>query len=127
MHAFACIDSVQAYPLASPAFRIVAARALVAALDADEGGLAAFRALREATALVLRQVHHFTLDQLGRGAALGRQEADVDEMALDDVADRGEQRGHIAPLHPGAAARVEHRFQFLDDEAHITAEELKAV
>ena len=56
MHAFACIDSVQAYPLASPAFRIVAARALVAALDADEGGLAAFGALAHAV-LARGEVH----------------------------------------------------------------------
>ena len=38
-----------------------------------------------------------------------RQEADVDHVALDDVADRGQQRGDVfATSHPLAAARVEH-------------------
>ncbi|MCY1180260.1 hypothetical protein D9M73_206920 [compost metagenome] len=40
-------------------------------------------------------------------------------MAFDDVPDRRVQRRHVAALHPGAAARIEHRLEFLRDEGHI--------
>jgi len=40
---------------------------LIAAFDTDEGGLAAFGALRHwAPAFLARQVHHLALDELGR-------------------------------------------------------------
>src|SRR6266851_6453683 len=107
----------------SPTLRIVAARALVAVLDADERGLAAFRALCEPPCrarrwIGARQVDHLAL---GKRAAFRRQEADIDKMLLDDVADRCQQRGHVTSLHPRAAARIEHRFQLLDDEGDIAA------
>ncbi|EPX87122.1 hypothetical protein ruthe_00792 [Rubellimicrobium thermophilum DSM 16684] len=41
-------------------------------------------------------------------------------MPLDNPPDRGEDRGDIAPLHPGAAARIEHGLQLLDDEGHLS-------
>ena len=67
------------------------------------------------------------LDQPGLGAllccrlALAAQEADRHEMPLDDVADGREQARHVVPLHPPAAARIEHRLQLLDDEGHVAA------
>src|SRR3546814_2494130 len=49
------------------------------------------------------------------------QEADVDHVALDDTADRRQQRRHVAALHPGAAARIEHGLQLLDHEGDVAA------
>ena len=40
---------------------------------------------------------------------------------LDHLADGGQNGRHIAPLHPLAAARIEHRLQLLDDERDIAA------
>ncbi len=55
-------------PSREPALRVVAAHALIAAFDADEGGLAAFGALRHrAAALLARKVHDLALDECGRG------------------------------------------------------------
>src|SRR5438105_12423856 len=99
---------------ALPAFRVVAARALVAALDPDQRCLAAFWALRQASregSLVRDQRiagSDFLLADCSSLTAC-RQKADRDHVALDDVADRGQQRGHVLAVHPGAAARVEHR------------------
>ncbi len=42
-------------------------------------------------------------------------------MPLDDIADRSEQRGNVAALHPGAPARIEHRLQLLGDEGNVGA------
>ena len=52
---------------------------------------------------------------------LRRQKADLDHMALDHVADRRQQRGHVPPLHPGAAARVEYRLHLFDHEGNVAA------
>src|SRR6266851_2711410 len=90
------------------AFRIAAAGALVAVFDADEGRLAAFRALPEMRAGETEGGPRRPLaadgDHLGGQcplvlAVLWRQEADLDHVALDDVADRGEQRRNVAALH----------------------------
>ena len=53
--------------------------------------------------------------------ALARQEADGDHVALDHPADRGQDRGDIAPLHPCPAAGIEDGLQLLDHEAHVAA------
>ena len=42
-------------------------------------------------------------------------------MPLDHVADRRQQRGHIAPSHPLTAPGIEHRLQLVDHERHIAA------
>jgi hypothetical protein len=44
-------------------------------------------ASRHPRPVLARQIHHLALDRVGRRAALHRQEADIDEMPLDDVAD----------------------------------------
>ena len=44
-----------------------------------------------------------------------------DQMAFDHFPDRRQQRWDIAPAHPLAAARIEHRLQLLDHEADIAA------
>src|SRR6185437_10253928 len=72
----------------SAAFRIIAARALIAAFDPDECGLAAFRALRHAAVLAAGQVDDLALREFGRATAPRRHEADIDEVLFDDVADR---------------------------------------
>jgi len=47
---------------------------------------------------------------------------DHDQVLLDDFADLGDQRGHeMAARLPVAAARIEHRFQFLHQEGHVAA------
>src|SRR6056297_1166080 len=53
--------------------------------------------------------------------ALACEKADRDEMGLDHAADRREDRGDVLAAHPGAAARVEHRLEFLDHEGHVPA------
>ena len=53
--------------------------------------------------------------------ALRRDKADLDHVLLDDIANRGEQRGHVFAFHPGAAARIEYRLHLLDDKGHIAA------
>src|SRR5260370_38359835 len=65
----------------SPALRIAAARALVAVLDADESGLAAFGALRHAPAFA-RQVRHRPLLEHPRLLPARRQEAEMDQVRL---------------------------------------------
>src|ERR1051326_4677308 len=94
------------------AFRIGAAGALVAILEPDQRCLAAFRALPEPWAADTRRPLRLEIHDLGLEGPVGllrRQESDIDHMALDDVADGGEQGGHVLALHPGTAARVEHR------------------
>ena len=59
--------------------------------------------------------------RIGFAARPAAHEPDVDQMALDHLADRGQQRGHVAPAHPLAAARIEHRLQLLDHEGDIAA------
>src|ERR1700722_4844447 len=107
------------------AFRIVATRALVAVLAADEGRLAAFWALPQARTGQAAGGGLGQVDDLrhprGLIALLRRQEADLDHVPLDDVADRGEQRRHIAALHPRAATRVEYRLHLLDDKGDVAA------
>src|SRR5260370_42255219 len=108
--------------LSLPAFRVIAAGALVAAFDADQRGLAAFRALcqaRRSRSLVGDQTtagggHPLVADC--RAPPRRRQEADLDHVTLDDIADRGQQRGHVSAPHPGAAARIEDRLHLLDDK-----------
>src|SRR6266536_2007241 len=56
-----------------------------------------------------------------RGTQRRRQEADLDHVLLNDVADRGEQGGDVFALHPRPAARVEHRLHLLDDKGHVAA------
>ena len=50
-----------------------------------------------------------------------RQKTDLDQVAFDHAADRRQQRGHIAALHPLAAARVEHGLELLDHEGDVAA------
>jgi hypothetical protein len=52
----------------------------------------------------------------GRG-----QKSGPDHVGLDHFADRREQARHVASAHPLPALRIEHRFQFLDDEGDIAA------
>src|SRR3546814_8845166 len=107
--------------LTSSALGVAAARAEVAAFLADQAGAAALGALGEAGAAVrAAQVHHRALLLAGQGPPR-LQEADIDHVALDNAADGGQQRGHVAALHPGAAARVEYGLQLLDDEGDVAA------
>src|SRR6516225_11795245 len=49
------------------------------------------------------------------------QEPGVDHMALEDLADRGHQRRHIAALGPLAATWIEHLLQLVGDKGYIPA------
>src|SRR5665213_2852415 len=69
------------------AFRIAEARALIAALDADERRFAAFGALCEPRrGAGIRQVDDLALLQRLERSAARRQEAAVDHMAFEDIA-----------------------------------------
>lgn len=83
----------------SPAFGIAALEAIVAAFDFDQGRCPALRALGHRLACAT------CLKGIGRHGLCEK----PSEVPLDDVADRREQRRDVAPLHPGAAARIEHR------------------
>src|SRR3546814_4653134 len=84
---------------------ITAGGAEVAAFLADEAGAAALGALGEAgVGGRVAEVHHRALLLAARRLAR-LQEADVDHVALDDTADRRQQRRHVAALHPGTADR----------------------
>src|SRR5262249_19230474 len=106
--------------LLSPALRVTAARALVAVLDADQGGLSAFRALRHAPRLAGQVGDRALLDQ-GLVLLARRHKADIDHVLLDHIADRGEQRGHVTAAHPRAAARIEHGLHLLHHEGDVAA------
>ena len=51
----------------------------------------------------------FGLGCLGGLGVIGSGKPNVHQMLLDDLADGGQQRRHIMPRYPLAAARVEHR------------------
>src|ERR1700704_5431971 len=42
-------------------------------------------------------------------------------MVLDYLADGSQERRHVAPAHPLAAARIEDRFELFDDKTDIAA------
>src|SRR5271155_5548085 len=92
-----------------PAFGVAASCALVAILEADQRRFAAFRALPQprpgkpegVPGRPLRlEVDHLGVTLVMPGA--GRQKSDLDHVTLDDLADRGKQRGHELAFHPGA-------------------------
>src|SRR5260221_8240647 len=112
----------------SAAFAVAAGGAEIAPFLTDQGWRIAFRAMRQlagaaiAIALAISQVHHLAgRHVLDLSAVFGgiRNEADIDHMALDNFADRRQQRGYIATADPGAAARIKHRLQFLDHKRDI--------
>src|SRR4029077_14541522 len=82
------------------ALGVAAGQAGVAAFPADETCAAATRA--EARPRALRW--NFRVRQDAGSAAA--QQADIDHVALDHLADGGQKRWHIAPAHPLPAARV---------------------
>src|SRR5579862_4310359 len=94
------------------AFRVAAAGALVAVFEADQRGFAAFRALPQARsgepARLGAEADDLRLERALAVRVFRRQEADLDHVALDDVADRGQERGDVAALHPGAPPGIEH-------------------
>ena len=49
------------------------------------------------------------------------QEPGVDHVALEDLADRGNERRHIAAIGPLAATRIEHLLQLVCYKRHIPA------
>ena len=49
------------------------------------------------------------------------QEPGVDHVALEDLADRGNQRRHITAVGPLAATRIEHLLQLVCHKRHIPA------
>ena len=66
--------------------------------------------------------HHL----LGVGVAFQAQslafdKADGDQVAFDHAANRGQDRGHLAPFHPCPTTRVEHGFQLFHHERDIPA------
>src|ERR1051325_10067049 len=97
------LSEVNCISLDLPAFGIAAAGALVAVFDADQRGLAAFGALPQQQLgggaghggrrwALGAERHHLRLDRAIGAAVLWRQKADFDHVALDDVADRRQER-----------------------------------
>lgn len=61
-------------------------------------------------------------DGRGRDLRIGPRplaDAQARQVSFEHIADRGEQRGHVTPVHPRAAPRVEHRLEFLGHEADV--------
>lgn len=102
----------------SAAFALAAVHAGHAAFDHPQFiAAAAFACLARAAA----DGHDLGLGIGFQAHALALDEADRDEVPLDHAADRREDRGDIAPLHPCAAARIEHGLQLFHHEGHIAA------
>src|SRR5438445_9023156 len=101
------------------AFRPAAMDAGEAAGFPDEPRLAAFRAERPE--------HRFgsascTADLVLCDPRVGYcQEPGVDHVALEDLADRGNQRRHITAVGPLSATGIEHLLQLVCHERHIPA------
>src|SRR5215471_6868505 len=102
----------------SAALGVTAGQARVAAFQLHEAGVAAARAVAGARALGRNVI----------GAGKARQaveapahEADLDHVALDDLANRSEQGGNIAAVHPLPATRIEDRLELFHDEGNVSA------
>ena len=87
---------------------MAAFQALVATFDPDQRRRPAFRAARPGCA------YHGSLVRFRTGPG-----SFLSDMAFDNLADRRQQGRDVAPLHPGAAARVEHRLQFFGHEGYV--------
>ena len=85
----------------------------------DQPGLATFRAER------LEQRfggNSCTADMMPCDRRNGHwQEPGIDHVALEDLADRGNQRRHIAAIGPLAATRIEYLLQLVGYKGHIPA------
>src|ERR1700757_3887761 len=85
----------------------------------DQAWLAAFRAERLAARF---GGNSCTADMMPCDRRDGYcQEPGVDHVALEDLADRGNQRRHIAAIGPLAATRIEHLLQLVCYKRHIPA------